>query len=142
MVHVTKDDGTDFDMEIDDGRSNTLAKAFTDSVPDLSWLPTVAPNGYIVKVESDPSTTLDDRYLKFSTTSRAHLWLRLWNETVKPGIQYKIDENTMPLVIYRESWKLFVAQLMGPTDVDDDLNIVLPLNGHHVQLADEETVPA
>ena len=53
-------------MEVDDGRSNTLAKGFTNKVPDLTWLP-VAPNGYIVKIESDPSTTLDDRFFKFTT---------------------------------------------------------------------------
>ena len=113
MVQVTKDDGTDFRMEIDDGRSNTLAKAFTDTVPDLSWLPTVAPDGYIVKVESDPSSTLDDRYLKFSTFEGATFGSGSWSETVKPGIQYRFDENTMPLVIYRQSdGFLFV----GPAD--------------------------
>ena len=61
MIWIVKDDGSEFELEIDDGRSNTLAKAFTDTVPDIGWLPLIAPDGYIVKVESDPSTNLDDR---------------------------------------------------------------------------------
>ena len=103
VVHVTKDDNAAFEMAIDDSRSNTLAKAFTDSVPDLNWLPTVAPDAYVVKVESDPSITVDDRYFRFNSFGAVPFGSGAWSETVKPGIKFLLDENTMPLVIYRES---------------------------------------
>ena len=137
VVHVTKDDGTDFSMEIDDGRSNTLAKAFTDSVPDLSWLPVVAPDGYIAKVESDPSSTLDDRYVVFSTLDGEAFGSGAWAETVKPGIQYKFDEDTLPLVIYREA----EGQLhLGPADGATSGNYTFPEWAARTA-GDEETVP-
>ena len=103
VVYVTNNNNTDFELEIDDGRSNSLAKAFTDSVPDLSWLPTVAPDGYIVKVESDPSTSADDRYLKFSTLGSGNFGPGSWSETVRPGTVYKFNVDTMPIVIYRDA---------------------------------------
>ena len=137
VVHVTRDDGADFAIEIDDTRSNTLAKAFSDSVPDLSWLPTVAPNGYIVKLEADPSTTLDDRYLVFTVASGENFGSGAWSETVKPGIKYKLDTNTMPLVIYRES----DGQLqVGPADGTTSGNYTFPQWAGRTA-GDEETVP-
>ena len=112
MVQVTKDDGTDFRMEID-GRSNTLAKAFTNTVPDPELVANCCSNGYVVKVEADPSSTLDDRYLKFSTFEGATFGSGSWSETAEARDQYRFDENTMPLVIYRQSdGFLFV----GPAD--------------------------
>ena len=137
VVHVTKDNNTDFTMEVDDGRSNTLAKGFTDSVPNLSWLPTVAPNGYIVNVESDPSTTLDDRYLKFTTLDGGNFASGAWSETVKPGIKYKFDVNTMPVVLYREG----LNQLhLGPADGATSGNYTFPEWASRTA-GDEETVP-
>ena len=138
VIHVTKDDGTEFSMEVDDGRSNTLAKAFTDSVPDLSWLPTVAPSGYIVGVEGDPSTTLDDRYLSFTTFDGVSFGTGSWAETVKPGIQYKFNTDTMPLVLYRESEGVLH---LGPADGATSGNYTFPQWAARTA-GDEETVPS
>ena len=119
VVHVKKSDKADFNLEVDDGRSNSLAKGFTNRVPNLTWLPLNAPNGYIVEVESDPSTTLDDRYLKFTTLNGENFGDGAWSETVKPGIKYKFDTNTMPFVLYREDEdKLHLGPADGATSGD------------------------
>ncbi len=105
--------GTSFTLEVDDGRSNSLARGFTGKVVSLAELPTIAPNGYIVNIAGDPSTDLDDRYFKFTTNDGVDFGEGSWGETVKPGIQYKLDVDTMPIVIRRQAeGVLFV----GPAD--------------------------
>lgn len=113
VVSVTKDDGTSFKLTIDDGRSGELANAFTDTVQTLANLPIIAPNDYIVEVESDPSTTIDNRWLKFATFSGEAIGEGAWQETVKPGIPFEIDPDTMPLIVYREAENVF---FVGPAD--------------------------
>jgi len=113
VVYVTKNDGTDFEIEIDDGRSGELANAFTNKVQSLASLPVIAPNDYVVEIESDPSTTVDNRWLKFSTFGTNTFGEGGWKETVKPGITYEIDPNTMPLVLYRAAEDVF---FVGPAD--------------------------
>ena len=113
VVYVTKDDGSDFELTIDDDRSGDLAVAFTNTVQSLASLPVIAPNGYTVEVESDPSTTIDNRWLKFKTFNDENFDEGAWQETVKPGISYKLDPNTMPLVFYRAAQDVF---FVGPAD--------------------------
>ena len=67
VVIVTREDDAEFRMTLDDTRSNTLGRAFTDQVTTIGELPQRASNGYKVNVSSDPSTNLDDRWLEFTT---------------------------------------------------------------------------
>ena len=67
IVEIKRDDEDEFEISMNDSRSNTLAIAFTDKVGFLSELPTKAPNGYIVNIDSDPATTVDDRWVQFTT---------------------------------------------------------------------------
>ena len=117
VIHVKKDDNTDFKLEIDDGRSSELANAFTNKVQNLSSLPIIAPKDYVVEVESDPSTTIDNRWLKFDVfaadVSTGVMGEGGWQETVAPGVEYIIDENTMPLIMYRAAEDVF---FVGPAD--------------------------
>ena len=105
--------GTDFELEVDDGQSGNLANAFTNKVSGIDELPTIAPDGYTVEVESNPATTVDNRWLKFSTFGAGSFGTGGWQETVKPGITYRLDGDTMPLVIYRADKNVF---FVGPAD--------------------------
>lgn len=116
VVWVQKADGTDFTMSVDDGRGNAFARVVKGSVTSLAELPVVAPNGFIINVSSDPSQTVDDRYLKFTTINGGAMGDGSWAETAKPGMVYRIDENTMPLVIYRKApGVVFVGPADGTT---------------------------
>jgi hypothetical protein len=121
VIYVTKDDNSDFEITIDDGRSSELANAFTTKVQSLANLPVIAPDGYVVEVESDPSTTVDNRWLKFSTFGSGDFGDGAWQETVKPGITYALDSNTMPLVIYRAAEDVF---FVGPADGAEETQTV------------------
>ena len=113
VVHVRKTDNSDFTLTIDDGRGNSLARIVKEQVTSTAELPTIATNGFVIKVSSDPSQTADDRYLKFSTVGGITMGNGSWAETLQPGIQYKLDSNTMPLVIYRAAAGVI---FVGPAD--------------------------
>lgn len=116
VIHITKDDNTDFTLEVDDGRSSELANGFTNKVQNLGSLPIIAPQDYVVEVESDPSTTIDNRWLKFNVfedVSAGAMGEGGWQETVAPGVEYIIEEDTMPLVLYRAAEDVF---FVGPAD--------------------------
>ena len=66
-----------------------------------------------LKLRVTQSTDLDNRWLKFSTFDDASFGDGAWSETVKPGITYKIDPDTMPLIIYRAAQDVF---FVGPAD--------------------------
>jgi hypothetical protein len=114
LVFVQKLDGSPYTISIDDSRSNTLARVLKDSVASFSGLPAIAREGFYIKVQSDPSTTNDDYWVKFSANNKSSQFGEgFWQETVAPGIEYKLDENTMPLVIYRAAPRVL---FIGPAD--------------------------
>jgi len=141
VVEVKRADGAVFTMKIDDGRSNTLARAFTDTVASLYDLPLLAPDDYVVNVSSDPSTTVDDRWLKFTTFDGAAIGEGSWSDALKPGIKFKLDLNTMPIVIFRAATGvLFIGPADGATRTANGHTYTFPLWGERTS-GDEETVP-
>lgn len=113
VVSVKRADGADFTLNLADSRSNTLARSFKGSSATFSGLPTVAPNGFFLKIEQDPGTTADDYWVKFATRDGAAFGDGSWQEAAAPGIQYKLNADTMPLVVYRKAPGVF---FVGPAD--------------------------
>lgn len=142
VIEIMRTDEADFILDVDDGRSNALARGFVEKVTTLSELPTLAPNGYIVNVAGDPTTTIDDRWYKFTTNDGDNFAEGAWGETVKPGIQFNIDENTMPFVIRREAeGVLFIGPADGTTQTEGSNTFTFPSWGDRTA-GDEETVPS
>ena len=101
-------------LVLDDGRSNALARAFTTSVALTSYLPLIAKAGYIVKVENDPSSEVDDLWLKFSVFEAGEsMGEGNWAECAAPGIDDEFDVDTMPYVFYRKEDGII---FFGPAD--------------------------
>ena len=114
VVYLKKDDSTDFTIQLDDSRSNQLARVIKGSVNSFSELPTTAKKDFVVKVEQDATSSEDDQWVKFvPRDSSATFGDGTWQETPAPGIQFKLDEDTMPLVFKREGQKIF---FIGPAD--------------------------
>ena len=141
VLEVVKDDGSVFTLDLDDSRSNTFARAFTDKVVSIAELPQIAPEDYIVNVAGDPSTTDDDRYYSFTTNDGVAFGEGAWGETVKPGILYKLDSNTMPIVIRRAAQDvIFVGPADGSTETVSGETYVFPEWAERTA-GDEITVP-
>ena len=113
VIHLVKDDGTDYDIQISDTRSNNLATVIKGSVTNYTELPTVAPNNFLVKIEGSPDTVDDDIWVKFQTRDGVTFGDGVWVETTGPEVLTALNVDTMPLIIYRDGrQRIFV----GPAD--------------------------
>ena len=141
IIEVTRDDGNEFTMNMDDARSNVLARAFTDSVGFLSELPIRAPNNYLVNVESDPTTSVDDRWLKFRTRDESDIGEGAWSEATAPGIAFELNDETMPFHVRRESENvIFIGPADGAERTEGNITYEFPLWGIR-STGNLETVP-
>ena len=141
VVIVSKDDGSDFEMTIDDSRSNTLATAYTDEISSLSQLPKRCSNGYKVNFTSDPTTDIDDRWLEFATFDGTDIGEGNWSECVAPEVAFKLDDETMPYVLYRKAnSQIFIGPADGSTQTLGDESYTFPTWGERTA-GDEKTVP-
>lgn len=115
VIYIKRLDSQPFTISVSDGRSGTLARAVYASVSAFSLLPTEAVPGFRVKIDTDPSNELDNYYVEFVGTSGTGSTVQAgyWQEVAAPGIKYRIDRDTMPLVIRRAAEKVI---FIGPAD--------------------------
>lgn len=122
---IKKEDGSDFNIEVEDSRSNTHTTLAKKRVQRFSELPTVAPRDFTVEVVGDQSSNFDNYYVKFvpnnddeTVTFDSGVWL----ETVKPGIPWQFDVETMPHALVREADGTFTFKAVewGKREVGDE----------------------
>lgn len=101
---IRKNDGTDFELKVEDTRSNTHMSVVKGKVQKFTDLPTVAPVGFVVEIAGDASSSFDNYFVKFEpTNASASFDTGIWMETIKPDIPYKLDPSTMPHALVREA---------------------------------------
>ena len=117
LVYFARIDSTVFTASIDDSRSNTLARVLKDQITSFTSLPAISRNGFTIKIASDPSSNLDNYWVKFATTDQSATFGEgFWQETTAPLIKYKFNSETLPLVIYKAALGvLFVGPADGAT---------------------------
>ena len=91
---IVKSSGT-LDVSASDGYGNQASQVVKDKVQNFSDLPAQAINNMVVEVQGDASNSFDNYYVIFKTATN------VWKETVAPGIETKLDPNTMPHVLIR-----------------------------------------
>lgn len=103
LVKRTSDNNA-FLMDVSDTATNENIYAVKDSIDKLTKLPTIAQNGFHVKLIGDSSTDRDDWYAKFTTTNTADTGIGAgyWKECAAPGSHTTFDKETMPHVLVRE----------------------------------------
>lgn len=117
----------DFIVNLEDSVGNGNATLVKDTAQTFTDLPLVAPNGFTTKIAGDPESGADDYYVKFVTTNGQSFEEGTWEETVAPGITYKLDPATMPHLLLRQA--------------DGDFRFT-PADGHTYTLgSDDYTVP-
>jgi hypothetical protein len=110
-----KDKGT-FTVQATDGNANSNFYAFYKKAEDLSQLPLIAPNGYVMKVIGENINIADDYYVKFETADGSSYGNGSWQECPSPDIQYRIDKTTMPHAIVRNADGTFTFKAIDWTD--------------------------
>ena len=85
-----------------DARANADITAITNAVQAFTELPTIAPEGYQVEILGDPGNKFDGYYVEFNPRSGAGTFGEgAWEETVSPGVEYKLNPATMPHLLVR-----------------------------------------
>ena len=104
-VHIKRDAPTteDFEITLEDSVGNGNATLVKDTVQVFTDLPLVAPHGFITKIIGDPESGIDDYYVKFVADDGSTFSNGSWEETVAPGITYKLDADTMPHLLLRQA---------------------------------------
>lgn len=104
VIRVKKNDGANFVVASYDGATGKNTVAIKGGVSKFSDLPTVAPNGFHVKINGDEASTTDDWFAKFVTTDPTSTGISagVWKECPEPGTKTTLDATTMPHVLVRE----------------------------------------
>ena len=144
VLHIKKNDGSDFSIDGNDTQGNTQLTVVKNSVQRFTDLPRVSPHGYVVEVKGDESTNFDNYYVKFvsnNSTVDGTLEEGQWEETVEAGITFKYDYATMPHVLIRQADGNFrFARVDGDTYTISGTDFTLPKWGERT-VGDLESAP-
>jgi hypothetical protein len=131
---IVKSSGT-LEITASDGFGDDASQVVKDKVQNFSDLPVPAINNQIVQVTGDASNGFDDYYVKFIEADN------LWQETIAPSTQYRIDEDTMPHVLIRTADGNFrFTQADGSSYTISGTTYDVPQWGDRI-CGDEESVP-
>lgn len=119
-----------------DAKANADITAITNSVQAFTELPTIAPEGYQVEIIGDPNNRFDGYYVKFVPRSGT-FGEGSWEETVSPGVEYLIDQATMPHLLVRLPNGTF---WFGPANGSTQGGVTIPSWGQRVA-GDYDTAP-
>ena len=94
-----------------DARANADITAILGTVQSFTELPTIAPIGYQVEVEGDPGNNFDGYYVHFqprgadvdNPSTPPEFGEGSWLETVSPGVEFRVNADTMPHLLIRQS---------------------------------------
>ncbi len=121
-----------------DARANADITAITSSVQAFTELPTIAPQGYQVEILGDPGNKFDGYYVEFVTRGGAGTFGEgAWQETVSPGVEYRINASSMPHLLVRLPDGTFY---FGPANGSTQGGIAIPSWGQRTA-GDYDTAP-
>jgi hypothetical protein len=86
--------GADFKISVSGGVTDSI-EVFQQTVSDISKLPNLCYNGYVVKV-ANSGIDEDDYYVRFETDSGEFEGPGLWRETRSPEDSPGLDASTLP----------------------------------------------
>ena len=115
-------------VAVSDARANADITAILSSVQAFTDLPTIAPKGYQIEITGDPGNNFDGFYVEFVPKSGT-FGEGTWSETVSPGVEYALDESTMPHILVRLPSGEFY---FGPVDGSTQETIEMPKWGERI----------
>ncbi len=141
VIHIKKNDGSNFSIDGTDSQGNTQLTVVKDSVQRFTDLPTVSPNGYVVEIKGDEATNFDNYYVKFVTNNGGAFEEGQWEETVEAGIPFKFNYATMPHVLIRQADGNFrFARVDGDSYTASGQTFTLPKWGERT-VGDQDSAP-
>lgn len=136
VLHLTS--ASPITVAASDARANADITAITNAVQAFTELPTVAPDGYQVEILGDPGNKFDGYYVKFKPRTGAGTFGEgAWEETVSPGVEYKLNPSTMPQLLVRLPAGTFY---FGPANGSTQGGVKIPSWGERTA-GDYDTAP-
>ena len=102
LVLEAKSTVVDFTITPKDGLSGGGIGIIYKEVGSISDLPTIAKNGFEVKVSGDAELNQDDYYVRFETTGGEDIGSGSWVECVAPNLPLGYNSNTLPAELVSE----------------------------------------
>jgi hypothetical protein len=134
VIHVTS--ANPITIAASDARANADITAILHTVQTFTELPTIAPVGYQIEITGDPGNNFDGYYVEF-TPNTGNFGEGQWGETVSPGVEYQINNTTMPHLLVRLPNGNFH---FGPADGSTQQGIKIPSWGERTS-GDLNTAP-
>lgn len=116
VICLQKKNGGNFTIQAEDSNADNDLYAFYKKADAINVLPTVAPNGFILKIVGEDVNKADDYYVQFETSDNSSFGSGSWKECCSPDIQYKIDAKTMPHALIRQADGTFTFESIDWTD--------------------------
>jgi hypothetical protein len=136
VLHLTSSSA--ITVAASDARANADITAITSSVQAFTELPTIAPQGYQIEILGDPGNKFDGYYVEFVTRGGAGTFGEgAWQETVSPGVEYRVNASTMPHLLVRLPNGTFY---FGPANGSTQGGITIPSWGQR-GAGDYDTAP-
>ncbi|ARO29950.1 tail tubular protein B [Rhizobium sp. NXC14] len=100
-IWIRKNDGGDFTINVTDSQGDQATKLVKRSVQRFSDLPAKGFDGFGVEIAGDQSSSFDNYYVKFQTSSGTESGV--WVESVKGGQAIRLKASTMAHALVREA---------------------------------------
>jgi hypothetical protein len=101
-VKVEPTSGTVELVEVEDSVGNTYLKRIYRTVDAITDLPLTCDDGFLIKVNGDPSAHQDDYYLEFEAEVADAFGPGSWNEAAGAGELQGFDSTSMPHTLIRK----------------------------------------
>ena len=122
-------------MSISDSYGNTMTSTFTEVSASFAGLPLEGVNNYLLKIEGNPESPIDDYYVQFQLSDdNAGLndtGSGRWVETLDSTLKYIIDGATMPHILVKESEFIYMFKeatwdnkIVGDTTTDPEPSFI------------------
>ncbi|GGD98109.1 phage nozzle protein [Rhizobium anhuiense] len=100
-IWIRKNDGNDFTVNVTDSQGDQATKLVKRSVQRFSDLPAKGFDGFSVEIAGDQSSSFDNYYVKYQTSSGFESGV--WVESVKGGEAIRLKSSTMAHALVREA---------------------------------------
>lgn len=100
-IRVTKNDGGDFSITVNDSQGDQATKLIKGSAQRFSDLPAKSFNGFRVEIAGDQSSSFDNYYVAYE--DNASTSSGVWVESVKGGEPIRLKRSTMAHALVREA---------------------------------------
>lgn len=134
LLHLYKDNGTDFTLEVQDGNNNQDLKFIKTAVDTFENLPKAAPHDYKCEVKGLGDERVDNYWVKWqvdATVTTRWNATGYWQECVAPETEVDLDDTTMPVTIVRQAAGTFLAdkpvwvgRAAGDTETNPDPSFI------------------